>query len=230
VVFAAASLTDVLPEVAKAWREEGGGEVRFSFGSTSKLVPQVIEGAPADALVSADVPWIERLEASGKSEAATRTVVARNALVFVVPAGAEAAPAQAVPAKATDLPGDLARIALAGENVPAGKYARAALEKAGVWAAVAPRVVRGEDVRLTLRWVAGADADGGVVYATDAKSDPKVRVAFTFPADDHPPIVYPATPIRGAKQAEEASRYLAFCRGPKGRAVFERHGFLPPGT
>jgi molybdate transport system substrate-binding protein len=82
---------------------------------------------------------------------------------------------------------------------------------------------------MTLRWVAGADADGGVVYATDAKSEPRVKVAFTFPADGHPAIVYPAAPVKGAAQAAGAARFLAFCRGPKGRAAFERHGFLPAG-
>jgi molybdate transport system substrate-binding protein len=222
-VFAAASLTDVLPEVAAAWRAEGGGEVRFSFGPTSKLVPQVIEGAPADAVVGADEAWMERLEGAGKCEKAARVILARNALVFVVPADAPT-----VPASAKDLPGAMKRIALAGENVPAGKYAKAALTSEGVWAAVEPRVVRGEDVRLTLRWVSGGDADGGVVYATDAKSDAKVRVAFAFPAASHPPIVYPAAPVKGSANAAEAARFLEFCRGPKGRPIFERRGFLPP--
>jgi molybdate transport system substrate-binding protein len=222
-VFAAASLTDVLPEIARAWREDGGGEVRFSFGPTSKLVPQVIEGAPADALVSADVAWIERLEAGGKSDRAARVVLASNALVFVVPRGAGASPASA-----KDLPGAMKRIALAGENVPAGKYAKAAIESAGTWAAVEPRIVRGEDVRLALRWVAGADADGGVVYATDAKAESRVEVAFVFPPDGHPPILYPAAPVEGSANASEAARFLEFCRGPRARPAFERHGFLPP--
>lgn len=222
-VFAAASLVDVLPELAAAWKSDGGGEVTFSFGPTSKLVPQILEGAGADALVSADEAWMDKLAAGGKVELSTRAILARNELVFVVPAGSAEAPLSAA-----GLPGALRRIALAGENVPAGKYAKAALESAGVWAAVEPRVVRGEDVRLTLRWVSGGDADGGAVYATDAKAEPRVRVAFAFPPASHPPIVYPAAAVRDAAHAKEAARFLEFCRGPKGRAILERHGFLPP--
>lgn len=222
-VFAAASLSDVLPEIAAAWKADGGAGVRFSFGATSKLVPQVIEGAPADALVSADTAWMERLESAGKADAAARVVLAENALVFIVPADAQAAPASV-----SDLPGALGKVALAGANVPAGRYAQAALEAAQVWTAVGPRVVRAEDVRLALRWVAGGEVDGGVVYRTDARADPKVRVAFAFPADGHPPIVYPAAAIRGARGEADAARFLAFCRAPTARAIFAKHGFLPP--
>lgn len=222
-VFAAASLTDVLPEIAKAWKAEGGTDVRYSFGATSKLVPQVIEGAPADALVSADVAWIERLEAAGTSDKASRVVLAGNGLVFIVSSDV-ATP----PTSAKELPGSLKKIALAGENVPAGRYAKTALERTGVWSAVEPRVVRGEDVRLTLRWVSSGDAEGGVVYRTDAMADARVKVAFEFPADSHPPIVYPAAPIKGAANAAEAARFLDFCRGPKARPIFDRYGFLPP--
>jgi molybdate transport system substrate-binding protein len=125
------------------------------------------------------------------------------------------------------LPGSLKRIALAGENVPAGRYARAALEQTGVWAAVRPRVVPGDDVRLTLRHVSGGDAEGGIVYATDARGTAQVRVAFTFPVDSHPPIVYPGAPMRASPRAAEAARFLEFCRGPTARAIFARFGFLP---
>jgi molybdate transport system substrate-binding protein len=220
-VFAAASLTDVLPEIATAWKADGGAEVRFSFGATSKLVPQVIEGAPADVLVSADEAWMDKLNEAGKMEPGSRVVLARNELVFVVPKQAAAAPKSA-----SELPGTLKKIALAGENVPAGKYAKSALEKAGVWAAVEPRVVRGEDVRLTLRWVSGGDADGGVVYRTDAMADSSVKVAFAFPAASHAPIVYPAAVIKGTARAADAARFLAFCRSAKARAMMEKHGFL----
>jgi molybdate transport system substrate-binding protein len=222
-VFAAASLTDVLPEVAAAWKTEGGVEVRFSFGASSKLVPQVIEGAPADVLVSADAAWMDKLEAAGKTEPGSRAILARNELVYVVPGDAGNAPTAAA-----ELPGEAKKIALAGENVPAGRYAESALEKAGVWAAVEPRVVRTEDVRLTLRWVASGEADGGVVYRTDARAEAKVRVAFAFPSDSHAPIVYPGAVVRGAARSADATRFLAFCRGDKARAIFERFGFLPP--
>lgn len=223
VVFAAASLSDVLGEVAAGWTPQSGVDVSFSFGPTSKLVPQIEQGAPADALFSADEAWMKRLADAGKVDEASRAVVARNELVFVVPQRAAEAPAS--PAA---LPGALRSIALAGENVPAGKYARAALEHAGVWAAVRPRVKPGEDVRLTLRLVATDEVDGGVVYRTDALAEPRVRVAFAFPAASHPPIVYPAAAVAGAAQRDAAARFVAHCRGPQAQAVFRKHGFAPP--
>jgi molybdate transport system substrate-binding protein len=222
-VFAAASLTDVLPELAAAWRADGGADVRFSFGATSKLVPQIVEGAPADVLVSADEAWMDRLNEAGRVEPGSRAVVARNALVFVVPADAAKAPASA-----GELPGTLKTIALAGENVPAGKYAKAALETLKVWTAVEPRVVRAEDVRLTLKWVASGDADGGVVYSTDANADKTVKIAFAFPEETHAPIVYPAAVVKGSARVKDAARFLEFCRGAKARPIFEARGFLPP--
>ncbi len=136
-VYAAASMTDALGEIAKAWRAESGVGVTFSFGATSKLVPQIKEGAPADALVSADEAWMDKLVEAGNADTASRVIIARNELVFIVPAGAAK-----VPASSADLPGDLQLIALAGENVPAGTYAKTSLEKADVWAAVQPRVRR----------------------------------------------------------------------------------------
>lgn len=222
-VFAAASLSDVLPEIAAAWKDDGGPEVYFSFGATSKLVPQVIEGAPADILVTADEAWMDKLNDAGLVQPGSPVILARNTLVFIVPSDGAASPVS--PA---ELPGELKKIALAGENVPAGKYAKAALAKANVWTAVEPRVVRAEDVRLTLRWVAGGDAAGGIVYGSDAKADPSVNVAFVFAADSHPPIVYPAAVIKGSPRAAVAARFLEFCRRAKARTLFEKHGFLSP--
>jgi molybdate transport system substrate-binding protein len=222
-VFAAASLVDVLPEVAKAWQADGGGEVVFSFGPTSKLVPQVQQGAPADALVSADVAWMDSLESSGHAERAARVVLARNELVFVVPEDAKDAAK-----KLTDLPGAYERIALADENVPAGRYARAAFQKVEIWQAVKPKVKTAEDVRMTLRYVATGETQAGVVYATDAQAERKVKVAFVFPPDTYPPVVYPAAPIKGAREAAEAARFLEYCRGRKAQSLFALRGFLPP--
>ncbi len=221
-VFAAASLKDVLTEVAGAWKADGGVEVRFSFAATSKLVPQVIEGAPADVLVSADEAWMDKLVAAGRAEPGSRVTLARNTLVFIVPVES-ARP----PTSASQLPGPLQKIALAGENVPAGTYARAALEKANVWAAVAPRVVPAVDVRLALKWVALDEVDGGIVYRTDAIADRRVKVAFEFSAGSHVPIVYPAAVVRGSARRADADRFLAFCRSVQALAIFGKHGFLP---
>lgn len=223
-VFAAASLTDVLPAIVTAWQASDEGPVRFSFGATSKVVRQVIEGAPADVVITADEDWMRRLEVSAGVEPGSLTVLARNELVFVV-----ANEVREAPASAAELPGALRRIALAGEHVPAGRYAETALERAGVWERVAPRVVRADDVRLALRWVSIGDVEGGVVYRTDAWADPGVRTAFAFAPDPAAPIVYSAAVVRGAARAADGSRFLAFCRSDAARAVLARHGFLPPG-
>jgi molybdate transport system substrate-binding protein len=159
---APASLTDVLPEVA-AWKAEGGLDVARSSARQQTRAADPLgracrrPGEPTrrDGLAAA----------GGKADGASSAVLARNELVFVVPVGASQPPTG--PAA---LPGPLGKRALAGENVPAGKYAKAALEHAGVWAAVAPRVVRADDVRMTLKWVSAGEADGGVVYRTDAPS------------------------------------------------------------
>jgi molybdate transport system substrate-binding protein len=221
-MYAAKSLQDVLPDVAAAWKAESGKEARFDFDATSRLVQKVLEGAPADVFFSADEIWMERLVAGGKAVEATRAVVARNELVFVVPAGAADGPPEP-----TALPGRLRKIALAGENVPAGKYAKAALEALGAWKGVESRVVRGDDVRITLRWVASGEADGGVVYRTDALVEPKVRVAFAFAPGTHPPIVYPAAAVKGAARSVDGAAFVAFCRSAAAQAAFRRHGFLP---
>jgi molybdate transport system substrate-binding protein len=220
-VYAAASLRDVLPAVARAWESQGGLPVRFSFDATSRIVPQVLEGAPADAVVCADAPWMDALEEAGMVAPGSRVAIATNELVFVTAVG------RPPPESPAGLPGDLAQVALAGENVPAGRYARAALETAGVWGAVEPRVVRAGDVRLALAWVSSGEADGGVVYRTDARSDPRVAVAFAFPAGSHPPVAYPAAVVRGARRAAEAVRFLGFCAGSRGAAILREHGFLP---
>lgn len=222
-ILAAASLTDALPEAAAAWRAAGGEEVRFGFGASSRIVPQVLEGAAADGVVSADEAWIGKLVAGGKADAADVVRVARNELVLVVPAD-RADP----PTDPTGLRTTVRRLALAGEQVPAGAYARAALARAGVTDLAPPWVVTAEDVRLALRWVALGEADAGIVYRTDARAEPRVKVAFAFPAGSHPPIVYPAAPVRGAARADAARRFVRFLAGPAGQAVLARHGFVPP--
>lgn len=223
-VYAAKSLQDVLPQVATAWKGASGRDVAFDFDATSRLVPKILEGAPADAFVSADEGWMDKLAAGGKVLGPTRTIVAKNELVFVVPAAAKDAPADGAA-----LPGTLGKIALAGENVPAGKYAQAALESLGRWKDVQPKVVRGDDVRVALRWVASGEADGGVVYRTDALAEKKVRIAFAFPAASHPPVVYPAAAVKGAKHESAGAEFVAYCRGPVAQEIFRQYGFQPAG-
>lgn len=225
LVLAAASLTDALPAVAEAWTARTGVRVRFSFAATSRLAPQAIEGAPADLFFSADRSWMDWLvERGGVREGSIRDFL-ENDLVAVVPAG------RPVPDGPRAL-ASVSRLALAGENVPAGRYAEEALRSTGVWDAVRNRVVRGGSVRGTLEWVARGEADAGIVYGTDAVAQPDVRVAFTFPAGSHQPIRYPAAVLARSRRPDLARDFLDFAGGPEAAALFRSAGFLtgPPGV
>jgi molybdate transport system substrate-binding protein len=225
-VLAASSLTDVLPKVAAAWQAEGNGAVTVSFDASSRLAKQVEAGAAADLFFSADSDWMDTLEAAGHLAPGTRVDLLGNTLVVVV--GANAAGAR-IPADAAALATPaITHLALAGENVPAGKYGRTALRSLGVWNAVQARVVSGDNVRTALGWVATGEADAAIVYGTDAKAEPRVKVAFTLPAGTHPAIDYPAAVLANAAHPADAARFLTFCRSPEAGALFAAAGFLPP--
>ncbi len=221
-VWAAASLTDVLPQVARAWAGHGGGPVRFSFDATSRLARQIEAGAPADLFFAADEKWMAEVKSHGRIERGTDQPLLANQLVVVVPA----AHGKATIHRASDLASAAVhRVAVAGEHVPAGRYADASLHALGLWDAVSRKLVRGNDVRTALAWVARGDVDAGFVYATDARVEPRVRVAFAVPGDAHPPIVYPVAVVRGARHAAAAERFLRFCRGAAARRLFAAAGF-----
>jgi len=226
LVLAAASLTDVLPLVADAWEATGGLPVRFSFDATSRLAPQTLQGGPADLFFSADEAWMDWVAERGGIRPETRTDLLRNDLVVVVPnhGGLQLSG-----------PHDLAKpsvrhLALAGENVPAGRYAQAALESEGVWDQVSPKVVRAGTVRGALEWVALGETEAGVVYRTDAVADDRVAVAFGFPAGSHEPILYPAAVLTRSPYSAEARGFLEFCRSEAGISIFMDAGFQPAAT
>ena len=223
VVLAASSLQDVLPVVARAWDAQGGVPVRFNFDATSRLAPQVLRGAPADVFVSADDVWMRWLEERGGVDGPSIRRVATNQLVFVVPTGAPDPPRDA----GSIARADLARIALAGENVPAGRYARAALENVGVWSSVEPRVVRGGSVRGTLEWVARTEADGGIVYRSDALAEDRVSLAFAFEGEDFPRPAYSGAVATRTEFRETAEAFLDFMSGAEAVALFSASGFGP---
>ena len=223
VVLAPSSLQDVLPAVARAWRSVGGVPIRFSFDATSRLAPQILRGAPADVFISADHVWMRWLEERGGVEGASIRPVATNQLVFVVPRGASDPPRD----PGSIARADLARIALAGENVPAGRYARAALESVGAWSSVEPRVIRGGSVRGTLEWVARAEADGGIVYRTDALAEDRVSLAFAFEGEDYPAPTYAGAVTAGSEHRESAAAFLDFMGGAEAVAVLSASGFGP---
>jgi molybdate transport system substrate-binding protein len=207
--------------VGTAWTAKGHPKVTFSFDSSSKLAKQVEAGAPADAFFSADLEWMDYLDTKGMIEKTTRVSLLGNSLVAVLPA------ASTIPvASAADLAKpEIKHLALAGENVPAGKYARAALGSLGALDAVKDRIVSGDNVRTVLGWVATGEADAGAVYATDAKVEPKVKVAFTFPASSYPAIVYPAAATKASTHAKDAADFVAYCKSADGMAVFLAAGF-----
>lgn len=223
VVLAASSLQDVLPLVAGAWNSAGGSPVRFSFDATSRLAPQILRGAPADVFISADDVWMRWLEERGGVDATSTRTVATNQLVFVVPRGRSDPPGD--PRALADT--DLARIALAGENTPAGRYAREALERVEAWSTVEPRVIRGGTVRGTLEWVARAEADGGIVYRTDAIAEERVSIAFAFEGEAYPAPSYPGAVTSRSEHPEIAEAFLDFLLGSEAEALLEASGFGP---
>ncbi len=226
-VFAAASLTDVLQQVADAYPHRATHPVRFSFAGSATLARQIEAGAPADVFVSADQQWMDYLAQRRLVDVATRIDVAANTLVLIAPRDStirlQVAPGLALAAAL----GPKGRLATGDpDTVPVGRYARAALQSLGAWNDVAARLVPAESVRAALNFVARGEAALGIVYATDARGLAAVREVARFPADSHPPITYPAaaTPRGGA----EAARFVQFLRSAEARAIFQRHGFNPP--
>lgn len=220
LVFAAASLKNALDEAAASFTQ---GKVAVSYGASSTLARQVENGAPADLFISADREWMDYLDKKGLLAPGTRRDLLGNRLVLIAPA---ARPAKLDPAPGFPIARALAggRLALADPaGVPAGKYAKAALEKLGVWDDVAGRLAPAENVRAALAFVARGEAPLGIVYATDAREEPRVMVAGVFPEDTHPPIVYPAAVLRGARPGAQA--FLGFLASPPAKAIFRRHGF-----
>jgi len=225
LVFAAASLTDALEEVDRAFTRDTHIGVQSSYAASSVLARQIEAGAHADVFFSADRDWMDYLDKRGLLRAGTRRDVVGNSLVLVAPADSTVhlaiAPGFALAAALGD-----GHLAMGDpDSVPAGLYGRAALTRLGVWDAVAPRVARAENVRTALAYVARGESPLGIVYQTDALADKRVRVVDVFPADTHPPIVYPAAATAAAKP--ESGRYLDFLRGNSARQIFARYGFRP---
>ncbi|HEX7804426.1 MAG TPA: molybdate ABC transporter substrate-binding protein [Pseudoxanthomonas sp.] len=228
-VFAAASLKESLDEAAVAYRKQTGQEVRVSYAASSALARQIEQGAPADVFVSADLDWMDYLQQRKLVDTATRRNLLGNTLVLVAPASGNT---KAVTLKrGVDLLprlGPNGRMALAlTASVPAGKYAKASFTSLGVWDALAPRVAEAENVRAALMLVARGEAPLGVVYGSDAKAEPAVRVVATFPADSHPPIVYPAARL-SASAHPQAAAFTRWLAGPAATAIFRKHGFTKP--
>ncbi|MEZ5666164.1 MAG: molybdate ABC transporter substrate-binding protein [Alphaproteobacteria bacterium] len=226
-VFAAASLTDAMEQVAAGWAEAGNEPWRLSLGGSSTLARQIVAGAPADIFLSANVEWMDAVEAAGLLVPDSRIDLLANSLVLV-------APADALPAAPVAIGPDLDLAALLGPDgrlamadptsVPAGIYGRQSLVSLGLWDGIAARVVATGDVRGTLALVARDEVPLGIVYATDAAISADVAVLATFPPESHAPITYPAARIAG-DGPDEAAAAFAYLLSAEARAVFARHGF-----
>lgn len=222
-IYAASSVTDVINALAKEFEPIRGSHVVASFGASNALAEQLHNGAPAGVFVSASVEWADKLQSWGLVEDGSRVDLLSNSLVVIVPKGAKDRPA-----RLEDLAdAKFARIALADPvAVPAGKYAKAALEKAGVFASIGGKVVAAQDVRTALSYVERGEAPVGIVYATDAAASGKVDVAFRIPSELHPKIVYPMVLVKGAnRRARELHEFL---KSDKAWPVFEKAGFTKP--
>jgi molybdate transport system substrate-binding protein len=223
-VFAAASLKNALDEVDSLFTKQSGIKVVASYAASSSLMKQIEQGAPADVFLSADIDWMDYGIKHNLIKNDTRKDLLGNRLVLIAPKDSKIG-------NVTIAPGfDLAALVGSGHiatgdvrAVPAGLYARAALEKLGIWPSVESKIAMAENVRAALVLVARGEAPLGIVYETDAKVDPSVKIIGVFPEDSHPPIIYPVAMTKDAKP--DAAQYLAFLTTPEAKAVFERYGF-----
>ncbi len=226
-VFAAASMTDVLTRLGQAYETQGGKAVRFSFAASSTLARQLAAGAPAQLFVSADNEWMDYAASHGAIDVASRRVLIGNRLVLVAPRTSRQ---RLHIARGMNLVGALGargRLAMADpESVPAGRYGRTALVNLGLWSQVADRLVRAENVRSALTFVARGEAPLAIVYRSDATVEPDVRIVDTFPTSTHAPIVYPIalTP----SPSLEARAFYTYLLARAQQPTFLRYGFVRP--
>ena len=224
-VYGAASLTNALQDVGAKFSASGGAKVRFSFAASSLLARQIEAGADADLFFSADTEWMTYLVDRNLIQGATRKDVLSNRLVLIAPTNSTVSLEIRPNFPLARALGD-GRLAVADpDTVPAGKYARQALTSLGVWGSVAERLVRAENVRVALTYVARGEAPLGIVYETDARAEPKVKLIGTFPTNTHERIVYPVALTMHGTSAE-ARAFLAYVEGPQAAEVFRYYGFV----
>ncbi len=223
IVFAAASLKNALDEISTNWQQESGQTVKISYAASSALAKQLEQDAPAQIFISADLDWMNYAEAKGLIKAGSRSNLLGNTLVLIAPKASTVAIDLKPGADLAKALGD-GRLAVGNvDSVPAGKYGKAALEKLGLWSSVSSKLAQAESVRAALLLVSRGEAPLGVVYQTDAAADPGVKIVAAFPADSHPPIIYPIALTLKANEA--AAAFLGAIKSPKAAAVFKAQGF-----
>src|SRR6266851_4627071 len=223
-VFAAASMKNALDDIDAAYTAKSGVKIVVSYAASSALAKQIEQGAPADIFLSADTDWMDYATARKTINEPTRVNLLGNSIVLIAPKDSK------IDSVTIGQGFDLAKLAGDGKiatgdvkAVPVGKYAKAALEKLGAWQAAAPKFAMAESVRAALTLVARGEAALGIVYATDAKVEPGVKIVGTFPADSHPAIIYPVAATTTARA--DAADYLAFLRSSVAKTILEKYGF-----
>jgi molybdate transport system substrate-binding protein len=223
-IFAAASMKSALDEIHAAYTAKTGIKITVSYAASSALAKQIEQGAPADVFISADTDWMDYAASKKTINESSRVNLLGNSIVLIAPKDSR------LDNVSIGSGFDLAKLAGDGriatgdvKSVPAGKYAKAALEKLGSWQAAESKFAMAESVRAALTLVARGEAVLGIVYATDARVEPGVTIVGTFPADSHPAIVYPVAATTTAKP--ETANYLAFLRSTAAKTILEKYGF-----
>ncbi len=223
-VFAAASLKNALDDINAAYTAKTGVKIAASYAASSTLAKQIEQGAPADVFASADTDWMDYAIQKKDIKDGSRVDLLGNKLVLIAPKESDISTVQIGPGF------DLAKLAGDGKiatgdvaSVPVGKYAKAALQKLGSWSAAEPTFAMADNVRAALTLVARKEAVLGIVYETDAKVEPGVKVVGTFPQESYSPVIYPFAVTATAKA--EAADYLAFVRSSASKGIFEKYGF-----
>lgn len=226
-VLAAASLSNVLDRLCQAWAAKGEPKCVAVYAASSALARQIENGAPGDVFISADEPWMKHVVDKKAVKPETQRALATNLLVIIAPADSKVAltpgPNFAIAAALGE-----GRLSLADpESVPAGRYAKAALTHFAVWDQVASRIARAENVRDAMAFVARSAAPLGIVYSTDARVEPKVRIVAAFPEGSHPPVVYPMAVTANAR-SPRAQAFLDFLMTAESQKTLADAGFGPP--
>ena len=221
-VYAAASLTDVLKEIAASYEKQSSDKIIFNLGASSLLARQITERAPADIFFSADEAKMDDLQKAGLIVSDTRHDMLSNALVIVVPNDSQLT---------ITSPGDLLtkinKIAVADPRaVPAGIYTKEYLSGLGLWEKLESKIVPTENVRAALAAVESGNVDAGFVYKTDANISKKVKIAFSVPVEKGPAILYPAAIVKETRNRVAAENFLRYLQSDNARKLFERYGFI----
>ena len=224
LVFGAASLANVLEELARDFEQSSGIQLKLSFAASAVLARQLEAGGRADVFISADQEWMDYLQQRSLIDQATRRDLVGNRLVLIAPADSDIE-LQIAPHFALAAALGRGRLSTGDpDTVSAGRYARSALVSLGLWNGIEDRLVRADNVRSAMMFVARGEVPLGIVYATDARVDPKVRIVDTFPETTHAPISYPAAAIRGSRQ--EAVVLLDYLASPSARDTWKKYGFV----